>query len=234
MLKIVGIPPQLDKFFRSLKTCFHWEHFEYFRKLVLAVAVAFGSRNVSNLCRHIDEKGRPHRTCFNNFLNVCRWEPKAALRLKADEMLDRLGPQRGDVVELIVDDSRKEKRGRQMDAVAWRKLKAGLYARSLFRRRRKRGMFIRKASGRVRYKYVDAGRLKLNKVGEVHLVFSRTHIALESESAQGKQRKTARPSAADLQMRLRRIVCDEITEHLKELPDGNSVIKELRRLLIAA
>ena len=411
MFRIVNFPSALKGFFGSLTTCFHWEHFEYFRLLVLLVAFAWGRRNVSNLCRHLPDCGRPHRTRFNNFLLLDRWDAEAALRTKAYELLRRLDPHPGDVVELIIDDSKKEKRGRDMEAVGFlhdpvtgrkvrghdyvkavirfkgytipfaialyvkrehcravgvrfrkltqiasefinafsppdgikvrvlfdsfyfcrlvaeacrakgfrfvstiksnrslfkggRKLKAGRYAKSLFGRGKKRSMTIKKDGGSVRYTYADAGALMLNGVGEARVIFSRkggekhilgiatddttlkadeiirayddrwaievffksakqhlglgqyqngsyraavthlhlvcfahallTHIAMDGESAKGKRNNARRRSTADLQNELRRIVWEDLADHLRRLPDGNSVIKELGRLLIVA
>ena len=41
-------------------------------------------------------------------------------------------------------------------------------------------------------------------------------------------------STADLQNEARRIVWDDLSEHLKQLSSGTQVVKELERLLIAA
>jgi SRSO17 transposase len=74
-------------------------------------------------------------------------------------------------------------------------------------------------------------------VTHLHLVcFARsllTHIAI-SEGAKGKKRNVVRLSCADLQNELRRIVWEDTAAYLQGLPDGNSVIKELGRLLVAA
>jgi hypothetical protein len=59
-----------------------------------------------------------HRTRFNNFLLVERWDPAAALRQQAQELLRTLHPQPRDTIDLVLDDSKKAKRGRCMDAVA--------------------------------------------------------------------------------------------------------------------
>lgn len=117
MFKIIRVPSKLERFFRSLTTEFHWEHFEYFRSLVLSLAVAWGRRNVSNLYRHLD--AATHRTRFNNFLLVGRWDAEACLRLKAAELLDDLDLKDGDTLYLILDDSKMLKRGKQMDAVGY-------------------------------------------------------------------------------------------------------------------
>jgi Transposase DDE domain len=115
MFRIVRVPPVLDQFFRPLQPCFHWDHWAYFRLLVLVMAFAWGRRNVANLYRYLDPMH--HRTRFNNFFLVARWDPAAALRQKAQELLRSLRPRTGETLYLIIDDSKKVKRGRSMDAV---------------------------------------------------------------------------------------------------------------------
>jgi len=119
MFRIVRFPQRLEKYFRNLQDRFFWEHFEYFRMFVLLIAFAQGRRNVSALYRHLDPEEQTHRTRFNNFLSTCRWEPAKALATKAYELIESLGPMPGDVVDFIIDDSKKEKRGKKMDGVGW-------------------------------------------------------------------------------------------------------------------
>jgi hypothetical protein len=116
MFRIVRVPAPLDKFFRTLRPCFHWDHFESFRLLVLAMAFMWGRRNIANLYRYLD--AQHHRTRFNNFFLVQRWDPEAALRPKAQELRRALHPTPGETLSLIIDDSKKAKRGKAMDAVA--------------------------------------------------------------------------------------------------------------------
>ena len=116
MFRIVRIPARLDTFFHPLQSCFHWDHFTYFRLLVLVTAFAWGRRNVANLYRYLE--ARHHRTRFNHFFLVQRWDPEAALRQKAHELLRALHPGQGDVLYVVIDDSKKAKRGKAMDAVA--------------------------------------------------------------------------------------------------------------------
>jgi SRSO17 transposase len=116
MFRIIRVPPSLDKFFRPLKGHFHWNHDTYFRLLVVTIAFMWGRRNVANLYRYLDAPF--HRTRFNNFFLVERWDPEAALRQKAQELLRALHPQRGETLYLLIDDSKKAKRGKVMDAVA--------------------------------------------------------------------------------------------------------------------
>jgi SRSO17 transposase len=116
MFRIIRVPSALDKFFRPLHGHFHWHHFTYFRLLVLTMAFMWGRRNVANVHRYLD--AAPHRTRFNNFFLVERWDPEAALRQKAQELLRSLRPGKGETLYLVLDDSKKAKRGKAMDAVA--------------------------------------------------------------------------------------------------------------------
>ena len=414
MFKIVQFPTKLQPFFESLQGQFLWNHFHYFRLFVLLIAFAWGRRTVSSLYRYLDEQGHPHRSRFNNFLNRTRWQPPVVLALKAQELLALLCPQAGETVELILDDSKKRKRGRAMQAVCWmkdpvsnasmrghqyvtavlsfrghtipfgvrlyikkedcralqrpfrkttelaaalirefqppenvrvhvlfdsfylcpvvvkacrakgfhflstvksnrnlfknaRKLKAGRYGRHLFRRRRvaKKTFSIEKQHGPVRYTWIDAGWMRVSSLGRLHVVFSRkqgepkilglvtddpklsarqiiaaydhrwqievffkdgkqllglghyqnlsyeaavnhlhlvllayallTHMAISDDrSAQGRQTLARRRSTADLQNELRRMVWDDLTDHLRHFSNGTEVIKELQRLRVAA
>jgi SRSO17 transposase len=282
MFRILRVPPLLNKFFLPLQGHFHWDHFTYFRLLVLTMAVMWGRRNVANVHRYLEASS--HRTRFNNFFLVARWDPEAALRQKAQEFLRALRPGKRETIYLIIDDSKKAKRGKAMDAIAkmkdsttgtyiwghqyvcaillyrqhvipwgirlyvkptdctalglpfrkstelaaqlirefkatpgvrvvvlfdayylcptvvqacreqgfpfastlksnrslfklgW-KLKAGRYGRNLFRRHRTMPLVLTTPHGSVRYRYHDAGWLKVSKLGPLHVVFSRKGTA---------------------------------------------------------
>lgn len=411
MFKVVRFPKNLESFFDSLETQFHWGHFEYFRTLVLLMVIAWGRRNISCLYRHLDSRTQPHRSRFNNFLNVGRWQPQVLLQAKAHDLLALLNPQKGDIVDLILDDSKKQKRGKKMEAVSWihdpvsgrsikghqyvtavlrfgghvipwgvrlylkkedaallgqpfkkttqlaadliaafeppksvcvrvlfdsyylcptvvkacqrkgfrfvstlksnrnlykngRKLKAGAYGWGLFGRRPKKTCRLEKTSGFADYTYVDAGWITVSDLGQLHVIFSRknrdkkilgivtddpklsagqiirmyderwsievffkdgkqllglgqyqnvsaeaavthlhlvcfayallTHIAIAGEGAKAKRKSAVKLSTADLQNEARRIVWEDLTEHLKTLSSGTQIVKELERLLVAA
>jgi len=119
MFKIVRFPSKLKSFFDSLQNQFHFNHFEYFQTLVLLIIFSWERRNITALYRHLDNRSQPHRSRFNNFLNVGRWNPPVVLQLKAYELLSNLNPRKGDVIEFILDDSKKQKRGKAMEAVSW-------------------------------------------------------------------------------------------------------------------
>jgi hypothetical protein len=116
MFRIIRVPPTLDKFFGTVAPCFHWNHFDDFRWLVVVIALAWGRRTVANLYRSSDAPH--HRTRFHNFSLVARWEPAAALRQKAHELLRALRPRQGETLYLVIDASKKAQRGRSMAAGA--------------------------------------------------------------------------------------------------------------------
>jgi DDE superfamily endonuclease len=116
MFRIIRVPAALDNFFQPVERHFHWNYFMYFRVLVVAMAFMWGRRNVATLYRYLD--AAPHRTRFNNFFLVERWDPEAVLRQKAQALLRVLRPGKGETIYLIVDDSKKAKRGKAMDAIA--------------------------------------------------------------------------------------------------------------------
>jgi hypothetical protein len=119
MFKIVRIPSKLKSFFNPLQNQFHFNHFQYFQILVVLTAFSWGRRNITSLYQHLDSRNQPHRSRFNNFLNVGRCNYQVVLQLKASELLAMLKPSKGDTVEFILDDSKKQKRGKVMEAVSW-------------------------------------------------------------------------------------------------------------------
>jgi hypothetical protein len=119
MFRIVRLPSKLKSFFNSLENQFHFNHFDYFQTLVLLIAFSWGRRNIATLYRHLDSRHQPHRSRFNNFLNVGRCNYQVVLQMKAYELLGNLNPRKGEVIEFILDDSKKQKRGKAMDAVNW-------------------------------------------------------------------------------------------------------------------
>lgn len=105
MFKIVRCPEKLNSFFESLLGNFLYGHFNYFKFLVLAIAFSWERRNVTDLCRYLDAEGQAHRTRFNNFLNVGRWNPESVLREKAMQILSQLKPRRGETIYFVIDDT---------------------------------------------------------------------------------------------------------------------------------
>jgi SRSO17 transposase len=411
MFKIVRFPSAIENFFRSLKTEFLFEQFQYFKMLVLLIAASWEDQNISSLYKFLDKNRFPHRTRYNNFMNKARWEPEKLLADKAYELLKLLKLEKKETIYLILDDSKKNKRGKDMDAVGWvhdplsgksiwghqyikaaiyvrgitipfairlyvkdkdslkleipfrkvtglaadiiksfsapqgikvivlfdtyylcpvvtktcrekgfhfisvlksnrnlknrgKKLKSGSYGAYSFKNKEKSKMKISKESGIANYTYVDAGWIEVSKLGVSHLIFSRknserkilalvtddpklkatdiiksydirwnievffkdakqllglgryqnrsykaavthlhlvcfayallTHIAINGTCEKDNKRNKAHVSMKNLQNVLRRIIWNDTAQYLKELPNENSVFKELSRLLVAA
>jgi hypothetical protein len=116
MFRIIRVPSALDQFFCTMNPHFRWDHWTYLRLLVLVIAVAWGRRHVANLDRYLDAPY--HRSRFNNFFLVARWDPEAALRQRARELIQALHRQPGETVYLVIDDLKQAERGTAMDAVA--------------------------------------------------------------------------------------------------------------------
>ena len=379
--------------------------------LVLLIAASWEDRNISSLHKFLDKDHFPHRTRYNNFMNIARWEPEKLLAKKAYETLESLNLKRGETIYFILDDSKKNKRGKEMDAVGWvhdpiskksvwghqyikatiyargitipfavrlyvkdkdslklgipfrkvtelaaemirsfiapkgvkvlvlfdtyylcpvvtkackekkfhyisvlksnrnlnkrgRKFKSGYYGAYCFKSKEKSKMKISKEHGIASYIFVDAGWIEVSKLGLSHLIFSKknserkilalvtdhprlkaadiirsydirwnievffkdakqllglgryrnrsykaavthlhlvcfayallTHIAINSTCEKENKRKKARVSVRNLQNILRIIIWNDTAQYLKELPNQNSVFKELSRLLVAA
>lgn len=411
MFKIVRFPSKLENFFSSLKTEFLFGHFEYFRMLVLLIATSWEDQNISSLCRSLDKRFFSHRSRYNNFLNVARWNPEEVLAQKAYEILKSLSLKKGEDIYILVDDTKKGKRGKKMDATGWvhepvtgkaiwghqyvkatllvrnitipfgiclyvkdkdsdklsvpffkvtelaaglissfkapagsrvtvlfdsyylcpvvikacrekgfhfistlksnrnlkkrgKKLKSGSYGQYCFRTGNKLKMKVKKEHGNVVYTYIDAGIIEVSKLGEAHVVFSRknnekqiialvsdhrklkaseiiktyslrwqievffkdskqllglgryqnrsyraavthlhlvsfayallTHIAITGTCAKEKKNNKQKQSVRELQNTARRIIWDDTASYLKDLPNENSVFKELSHLLVAA
>jgi hypothetical protein len=80
------------------------------------MAVRWGRRHVAHVYRSLEAPY--HRTRFNNFFLGARWAPEATLRQNAYERLQGVGLRPGTTVYLVLDASKKAKRGQGMDAVA--------------------------------------------------------------------------------------------------------------------
>ena len=115
MLKILRIPRCCVGFFAPARHLFSKRQWPYFEDLVLAFAISFGRRNVVNLKRHLPLG--PHRANYNRFLIEWRWKPRRTLQTLAKARLRQLRLQPGEQVYILIDDTKKGKRGKRMDAV---------------------------------------------------------------------------------------------------------------------
>lgn len=107
------IPGELKGFFTRLRRHVRAPVFRHLRGYVLAVAVATGKRDVKTLHRWL-----PQGACRQNltdFLIAAPWEPETLLEAAARQVLADLRLPPRTRLYLIVDASKKTKRGTQMD-----------------------------------------------------------------------------------------------------------------------
>ena len=116
MLRLIRVPAILDPCVDPLRSHVHGHHGRYVRLRVVAMAFRWGRRHGAHRYRSLD--GEPHRTRFNHLFLVERWAPEAALRQTAQEVLHALRPGQGETIDGIIDDAKKAKRGKAMDAIA--------------------------------------------------------------------------------------------------------------------
>jgi len=88
-----------------------WEH------LVFGVT-AWLLCGVAKLCHLARVVDAGHRTSLARFLSGAEWAAEAVLRAVVLDQLRWLKPQRGEVLHLVIDDTRIAKRGKQMAALS--------------------------------------------------------------------------------------------------------------------
>lgn len=105
-------PRSLQVFFHPLRELLSKPQHEHLWAMTLAMAVTFRPRKLVHLAATIRE-GR-HRTSRGGFLKDADWDAPELLSRQVRRMLKRMKPRPGEVVELLIDDTRIAKRGKQM------------------------------------------------------------------------------------------------------------------------
>ncbi len=85
--------------------------------LTVTALLLVGSAKLKTLARVVRRIGR-HRTSLGHFLSRAFWPEADVLETAAWRILKSMKPQRGEVVSLIIDDTRIAKRGRSMQALS--------------------------------------------------------------------------------------------------------------------
>lgn len=110
------LPRSLQAFFRPFRSQMTKPQFHHFWSVTLAWVVHMGRRAVVHLAEHAPSHG--HRTSVGRFLTSANWAGPKLLDYQVQRTLKRMKPQRGEFMDLIIDDTRIAKRGRKMHAVA--------------------------------------------------------------------------------------------------------------------
>lgn len=116
MPRMGKFPPFGKRFFRQARKLVGSCHFEHFWRMVLALAALQEGRSLSKVEDACDE--RRSRQAISNFLTTAEWNAPEVLQQAALEQLRRLGWRPGQSLYLVIDDTQKRKRGKQMAAVS--------------------------------------------------------------------------------------------------------------------
>ena len=105
-------PRFVQRFFRPIGQHLSRAQYQHLWTMVLAIAVSAAGSRLSALAAMI--KGGRHRTRLGRFLRSGPWDAAAFLREQALTILRSMKPRPGETIELLIDDTRVAKRGRQM------------------------------------------------------------------------------------------------------------------------
>jgi SRSO17 transposase len=115
MIKIIRIPKEINKFFKTVEGKFFKKQYRHFCNIVLAMAISYERRNISAINRLIVNK--THRTSINHFVTESKWKYREILNYFVYQELMRLKIKPGDIIYLIIDETHKGKRGKIMACV---------------------------------------------------------------------------------------------------------------------
>jgi SRSO17 transposase len=112
---ITHLPSFLQCFFRPFRRPCSHAQFLHLWSLVLALVLNLRAAKLLHLSRLTPAAG--HRTRHGAFLAQSHWDAPALVEQVADGILSHLKPKAGEVIYLILDDTRIPKRARKMDWV---------------------------------------------------------------------------------------------------------------------
>lgn len=110
------LPPFAKRFFLPFQSSLSGRQFAHLWSLVLAVAVNLRAAKLIHLSAVTPDHG--HRTRRGAFLSHGDWSAPALVEQSALGLLEAMKPKAGEVVQLILDDTRIPKRGSKMGYVS--------------------------------------------------------------------------------------------------------------------
>jgi SRSO17 transposase len=117
MLFIDQIPPQLQYFLGAAVAQATDPQRYWMIRMVLAMAVSMGKRNVKALTLLMAEDDA--RSTLNDFFTESPWSAPVALQSATLYALAQMKLQPGERIEVLLDGSQKAKRGEKMEALGW-------------------------------------------------------------------------------------------------------------------
>lgn len=108
-------PPFLRALFAPFRCLLTKPQFRHLWTIVLAWIINVGRSDIVHLAGRAPRHG--HRTSKGRFLTQAAWDGVRLLERQVQRMLKSMRPQRGESIDLIIDDTRMAKRARKMHAV---------------------------------------------------------------------------------------------------------------------
>jgi SRSO17 transposase len=112
---IRGIPKFVRPLCRGFRQNLSGTQWSYLRTIVLALLLTTRKAKLVHLAAIMPSNR--HRTSYGVFLHRSDWDPVPLLAGQALQMLRSMKPRRGEVVYLLLDDTRIVKRGKKMEGV---------------------------------------------------------------------------------------------------------------------
>jgi SRSO17 transposase len=111
---VIGKTPKpLKKFFGNLCPSFTKPQWPHFQALVLVYAMAHGRRNIARMNLFLEDQTQRQRR--QDFLVESPWDGAGALNVGARAVLMAMRPQKGELLEVLIDGSHAAKRGKTME-----------------------------------------------------------------------------------------------------------------------
>jgi len=109
---IDNCPKFLRSFFNPIQPYFSKPQFNHSWAITLALIVRIGRANVRGISEVLPQRG--HRTSHGHFLAQSQWNASAVLDDRVWAMIGRMRPKAGEIIYLLLDDTRTGKRGKKM------------------------------------------------------------------------------------------------------------------------
>ena len=116
MFTIHRFPPFGKRFFRRIRKLVGRGHFSHLWRIVIALASLTGKKSLSKMTTLFEN--RRTRQAIAHFLTEAEWDAPKLLLDNAIDTLRQLGWTKNESLYLVLDDTQKQKRGKQMDAVS--------------------------------------------------------------------------------------------------------------------
>jgi SRSO17 transposase len=110
------LPSFVQRFFSPMEAMLHKPQFPHLWGLVLSVVVSLRAAKLAHLSAVVPGGG--HRTSKGAFLSRSDWDAPALVEGAAMDLLAAMKPKAGEVVYLLLDDTRIAKRGKAMERLS--------------------------------------------------------------------------------------------------------------------